>query len=83
MLKKKWYEMVGYGDVTYRFSGKHFLEAMEMLGIMPRKVYSFLKCEYAWDDTDSLRDIYYNHGWKCEVAKQNLRKENYSRRILI
>lgn len=69
MLRKKWYKMVGYGDVTYRFSGKYFLEAMEMLGVMPCKVRNFLKCEYTWDDTDSLRDIYYNHGWKCEITK--------------
>ena len=75
MLRNKWYEMVGYGDVTYRFSGKYFLEAMEMIGVMPRKVRNFLKCEYTWDDTDSLRDIYYNHGWKCEIAKQDFRKE--------
>ena len=75
MLRNKWYKMVGYGDVTYRFSGKYFLEAMEMIGVTPRKVRNFLKCEYTWDDTDSLRDIYYNHGWKCEIVKQSFRKE--------
>lgn len=75
MLRKKWYKMVGYGDVTYRFSGKYFLEAMEMIGVTPRKVRNFLKCEYTWDDTDNLRDIYYNHGWKCEIAKQSFRKK--------
>lgn len=42
MLRKKWYKMVGYGDVTYRFSGKYFLETMEMIGVTPRKVRNFV-----------------------------------------